>query len=545
MRWSARKTQGVILAAISAAFVGWAAAFIRGSSFVAVDGRRYYCLFDDAMISMRYAWNLSNGAGLVWNVGERVEGYTNLLMTLLMAAATRVADRSPAVLLVQAAGAALLLAVAAASAAVGDLVSRVESAPRRALVRSVTFASVLFYYPLDYWSLMGMETGLLAALLLASVLLALRYDRGGGLANLHGAAAAMGLAFLTRNDSAVFAALLGAFALRASRRAGHARAALGALGLYALFVAAQGLFRLGYYGALVPNTYVLKLTGMPLGARLSNGVGFITPFFTESAALLGLAGLGVALDRRAEKLLLLGLALAPVAYQVYVGGDPWNYWRIPAAAAPLAIVLSVHALDAAVYALREAPGRRAAAFRDGSAPWRGASAALVALLGLAGWAVTNRRFLPELALLTPPLYAEANWRNVTTAVILRDVTTPAATVGVFWAGAIPYYTGLRAIDFLGKSDPRIARRPPDLTGRVAWNGMTSVPGHNKYDLTWSIVALQPTYVQGFRWGSQDVTPWARGRYGALRHAGVTLYLLDGSPAVRLNRARRGAPPAPR
>jgi hypothetical protein len=26
------------------------------------------------MISMRYAWNVSHGSGLVWNPGERVEG---------------------------------------------------------------------------------------------------------------------------------------------------------------------------------------------------------------------------------------------------------------------------------------------------------------------------------------------------------------------------------------------------------------------------------------------------------------------------------------
>ena len=28
----------------------WAAAFIYRSSFIAIDGKRYYCLFDDAMI---------------------------------------------------------------------------------------------------------------------------------------------------------------------------------------------------------------------------------------------------------------------------------------------------------------------------------------------------------------------------------------------------------------------------------------------------------------------------------------------------------------
>src|ERR1035437_4307958 len=50
-----------------------------------INGTRYFCLFDDAMISMRYARNLAEGHGLVWNPGERVEGYTNLAWTLFMA----------------------------------------------------------------------------------------------------------------------------------------------------------------------------------------------------------------------------------------------------------------------------------------------------------------------------------------------------------------------------------------------------------------------------------------------------------------------------
>ena len=44
-------------------------------------------IFDDAFISFRYARNLLDGHGLVWNPGERVEGYTNFLWTILLAGA--------------------------------------------------------------------------------------------------------------------------------------------------------------------------------------------------------------------------------------------------------------------------------------------------------------------------------------------------------------------------------------------------------------------------------------------------------------------------
>src|SRR5260221_9972554 len=50
---------------------------------------RQYLLIDDSYIAFRYAANLANGVGPVWNVGERVEGYTNPLWVLFMAAFAR------------------------------------------------------------------------------------------------------------------------------------------------------------------------------------------------------------------------------------------------------------------------------------------------------------------------------------------------------------------------------------------------------------------------------------------------------------------------
>ncbi|MCB0243221.1 MAG: hypothetical protein KDI12_07395, partial [Anaerolineae bacterium] len=44
---------------------------IRQAS-ISIDGVRYFWLDDDQMISMRYARNLAEGHGLVWNPGERV-----------------------------------------------------------------------------------------------------------------------------------------------------------------------------------------------------------------------------------------------------------------------------------------------------------------------------------------------------------------------------------------------------------------------------------------------------------------------------------------
>ena len=46
--------------------------------------QRHFFVCDDAFISFRYARHLSDGLGLVWNPGERVEGYSNFSRVLLL-----------------------------------------------------------------------------------------------------------------------------------------------------------------------------------------------------------------------------------------------------------------------------------------------------------------------------------------------------------------------------------------------------------------------------------------------------------------------------
>src|SRR5262245_64648741 len=75
-----------VLALAVAVQILFGVAFIASTRFD-VHGQTYFTLFDDAMVSMTYARNLADGAGLVWNAGESaVEGYTNFLWTLWMAA---------------------------------------------------------------------------------------------------------------------------------------------------------------------------------------------------------------------------------------------------------------------------------------------------------------------------------------------------------------------------------------------------------------------------------------------------------------------------
>src|SRR4029450_300392 len=63
-----------------------AAGFLLSAVLLVLHARMYWGYsVDDAFISMRYGKNLADGNGLVYNPGERVEGYSNLAWTLILA----------------------------------------------------------------------------------------------------------------------------------------------------------------------------------------------------------------------------------------------------------------------------------------------------------------------------------------------------------------------------------------------------------------------------------------------------------------------------
>jgi arabinofuranosyltransferase len=546
---SAHTSSSFAILGIGACFVAWASLFIYNSSFVGIDGRRYFCLIDDAMISMRYAWNFSHGSGLVWNPGEYVEGYTNLLMTLLMSLPTLVFDKVNAVLAIQILGIVFILANAYLVMAIAEhllTASGLEERYRSSrLFVILVFICALSYYPLVYWSLLGMETGLVAVLLSLGILCALRYARDHRPAQGMLVSISMGLAFLTRPDTLVLAVPIFLYVFLAKKR-NNAQERNNAyesgrgsspglyflvlmVGVYAGFVVGQELFRWGYYGEWLPNTYTLKVSGIALTSRVENGLIFVSYFLKEVWVLLVVVLAGLAFSFRAEKLLVASPLVVLVCYQVWTGGDISSYWRLLSPAMPLMLVLGVHEILMFVHYL----SGRAALRRH--FPRLYVPGLLACLLVLGMLLLVNLRFLPEIAMLREFTDIPINEERVNIAIAIDQLTTPDATVGVFDAGAIPYYTGRPAIDYLGKADSRIARMAPDPSGfpKMEFFGREiDNPGHNKYDLGYSIIKLKPTYSRGFVWGGQNALGWARSEYVMVVYKGTLLNFLKDSEDVR-------------
>jgi hypothetical protein len=494
-------------------YLAWSANFIFRTSFIALDGQRYFSLFDDAMISMRYAWNFSHGHGLVWNPGEYVEGYTNLLMTLVMTVATGLLSKSNAALAIQAAGIPTVLGAAWLTR---QIARRLYA--DKPWVADVAFLGALFYFPLSFWTLMGMETGLVTILLLAGFLCVLEWLETRRPAQLALTALFLGLMFLARNDSLLFAALVFGYLLyrwRSPQNTAELRWIVGALCLYGLFIIGQEAFRLWYYGALVPNTYTLKVTGIPLSVKLRWGLAFIQPFVLQSGWILAFAALETLRTRFRNAIGLLFLAVA-LAYQVSVGGDAWKEWRILAPGMPGIFIL------AAAFFVRAGEGLAA---RLKTPEWTANGLALALLL--VNLVTLDGPFSEYIASPEENLQSYLNRHTTNVALALNALTTPEASIGVFWGGTLPYYADRRAIDFLGKSDKYIANLPAHLD--------MPLPGHNKFDLAYSIRKLTPTYIQDFERGKENLKPWVMKYYirvnYATRYGDITLILRRADPSV--------------
>ncbi len=307
---------------------GFHAAFIISSSQV-INGERRFLLFDDAAISMRYAENLAKGHGLLWNPGEpAVEGITNPLWTVWMAVLHLIGlPRAVAGLGVMITSSLLLLSSVVLAAGVAR-----RLAPGMQFAPPVAAALTAAAYPLAYWSLRGMEVGAVAAAALGSVALAFDWanapDDRKPLLHAIGALAVAMIAI--RLDAAVLVLPLGAWCMRMARPGHQRRRAVVVLGLWVLGgVAAMTAVRLAYYDDLLPNTYYLKATGVPLATRISRGAGTLGGVTLVSlVAPLAIAAGGVtwAVARRRAGLVALpgALVVAQVAYDVWVGGDAWE-----------------------------------------------------------------------------------------------------------------------------------------------------------------------------------------------------------------------------
>ncbi|HNJ05104.1 MAG TPA: hypothetical protein PLB73_12665, partial [Leptospiraceae bacterium] len=274
---------------------------------------------DDAYISFRYILSFISGKGLTFNEGERVEGYTNFLWTVLL-------------IPFRALGLDLeVVSLVLGCFFFGMLLCAFAFCVRKAL--SIEFAAVALlalcaHRHLQIFATSGLETMLFTFLATTGVLL---------LALKHKAAAteeperrlaiiaffSLALATLTRPDGAIiYAVCAGYLFVFEWRQNGPVSAAresvrnhLLSVGILFPVLVAKSL----YYGSIVPNTFYAKSASHPY---LFQGIRYAALYF-ESYWPLGIALILATVFWRILPLIRLPVlvVVAYLSFVVFVGGD--------------------------------------------------------------------------------------------------------------------------------------------------------------------------------------------------------------------------------
>jgi arabinofuranosyltransferase len=297
----------------------WISALLAGPvlAFAASRAVRLAWLADDSFISFRYAWHLAHGHGLVYNAGEYVEGYTNLLWTLLMAAAMAVG-----------------VAPEVSSKALGIICWLLLAAVlavwtwrhRERAFLPLAAALVLLMDDYQTWATGGLETSMFTLFSVAGVLLTSEPRAGARRLVLAGSLLAAAVA--TRPDGVVFVAVGVAGTWFVNHDApSRRRLALVAAVTLPLIVVGTALasFSLLYYGDLFPTAFYSKSA---LDPYYGQGFAYLYLFLKKNwfivplmgILLIGGAGrLSAGLTR--THLVLLAACGAFVLYVAHSGGD--------------------------------------------------------------------------------------------------------------------------------------------------------------------------------------------------------------------------------
>lgn len=285
-------------------------------------------VFDDIYISCRYAENLRTGNGLVFNAGERVEGYTNFFWTIICIPITAVV-KDPSFVL-------KIFSISSALAVVFLLYKTLESYwgnPEKAFICSLLLSTSPYF---AVWAHPGMETSFfsLTGFLAGYLIFRKKYFLGFLSASLSCLVRPEGYIFLL---SAVLAYLLTEKPLKVLKLFKYTFLPVIILILY-------NLWRYLYYGNLMPNTYYVKMSGG--FARILPGADMI-----PVGLLLGGTGFFLFLsfiNRRRDfiNIYCKAVSLAFFAYSVIGTPDFFTTYRLFTGAVPFILFSASHGISA-------------------------------------------------------------------------------------------------------------------------------------------------------------------------------------------------------
>lgn len=467
----AKSFKGVIwITALVVAGLGAAVTLfiLRAQSVGAVD--------EDAFISFSYARNLLAGNGLTLNPdGQRVEGITNLLWTLLLAAGSwMTGSELPAVSVTLGLACGVLILLLSWAWGFEELVGSGVSSTVAAGGALAAPALLAMAPGFAYYAATGLEVASFALLITAGLYL-LRV--GGRLWCAGVGSLLLGAAAMTRPEGAMVLAFAAAAYAFWPGKDTWRRILTAALPGGALIVGTT-LWRLYYYGALVPNTAFAKSGGFEAMERW--GWPYVVEVAGQSwfhiAWLLVVAGAIAQRGLLKRNLAVIFLVPCWAAYIVYVGGDYMPFGRFVQPMLPVLYTLAVVGvgliLRASVGPSRGLPF----VFRATAVTLPVIIAVVFFVSQVPDQVREEAKHGDYLLSMREQRRAAANW---------MDENVPGALVARNGVGAFGYYSDVRVLDMLGLNDRYIARHGQQYS--------SFLPGHQTSDADY-ILRREPDYI---------------------------------------------------
>lgn len=403
---------------------------------------------DDAYISYRYAENLFNGHGLVFNAGEYVEGYSNLLYTLLLTPGFWGGK---------------------------DFIYSFSIG-----INCVILAFCLFYYwtftrkelgpilanfsvlllALNPWIWVNASTGLETILILCATIgvwISIeRYSKVNTSKNLILVFAFILISILSRVDGFILPIIAVLYLLIQKKFKDGLKIAF----FICICLMTYTIFRIYYYDDIIANTFYNKVSGK-LHLRLIRGIAF----YNENSIKTGL-GLALILgyfylfkkspEAPFSKRINFSILFLFVwtFYLIYIGGDIY-YERFIVAIIPISVFT--------VFATIKYFNR-------------------------------SHLYVISIIMIAMPIYYASHdgrfeyssnkydmWVNLGK---FLAINYPSKVIAIDAAGKVPFFSGLKTIDMLGLNDKHIGKMKTDNQGP---------PGHTKYDPEY-VLSKQPALI---------------------------------------------------
>lgn len=408
---------------------------------------------DDAFITFRYAANYLDGHGLVYNVGERVEGYTNFLWTILMILGGRLG--LDYIWFSKVLGTLFGVGTIVVLFFMGRTSLSELSRGRRIIMSGLSCLVVGLVYSYAYWTVAGLETAAFTFMVVTALYF---YMRQSGLT-----IPALVLATLLRPEGGLVFCFVVLYELISNKSL--TRYALTIFAVYAVFLLPFAAFKMAYYGSLFPNPFYAK-TSFNM-EQLMNGVEYTGEFFWHYLAAGIFVIPALVLFRKMSRPLKMTMIFLLV-YTVYIaliGGDVLKVHRFFLPLFPLYALVAV----AGLYGL-----------------FKNKAVSILAIAVLLGWQL----YVPREHVTT--FHRREQGLAVKMILLMNNLVTydqsdfsvAASTIGMLGYKLL----GHDVIDMLGLTDSTIARHPePPIEGlETTWK-------ETSYNSAY-LLSRQPDYI---------------------------------------------------